>query len=63
MKDELGFTKIAGAVLATLLVIFGLQNLTDILYSPKPAAKAGYAIQVAEEAGGGGAEQADNPPD
>jgi cytochrome c len=62
MKDELGFIKIAGAVLATALVITGLQNLTDILYSQKPAAKAGYAIAVAEEASTG-AEPADNPPD
>ena len=62
MRDELGFIKIAGAVLATALLITGLQNLTDIIYAPKPAAKAGYAIAVAEEASGG-AEQADNPPD
>ena len=62
MKDELGFIKIAGAVLATALIITGLQNLTDILYAPKPAPKAGYAIAVAEETSGG-AEPADNPPD
>ena len=62
MKDELGFIKIAGAVLATALIITGLQNLTDVLYAPKPAAKAGYAIAVAEETSGG-AEPADNPPD
>ena len=63
MKDELGFIKIAGAVLATALIITGLQNLTDVIYAPKPAAKAGYAIQVAEDTSGGGAEAADNPPD
>ncbi len=62
MKDELGFIKIAGAVLATALIITGLQNLTDGIYGPKPAAKAGYAIAVAEETSGG-AEAADNPPD
>lgn len=62
MRDELGFTKIAGAVLATLLVIFGLQNISDLLYQPTPAAKAGYAIQVAEEASTGAA-PADVPPD
>ena len=62
MRDELGFIKIAGAVLATALLITGLQNLTDIIYAPKPAAKAGYAIQVAEETSGG-AEASDNPPD
>ena len=62
MRDELGFIKIAGAVLATALVIAGLQNLTDLIYGPKPAAKAGYAIAVAEDTSGGG-EAADNPPD
>ncbi len=62
MKDELGFIKIAGALLATALVITGLQNLTEGIYGQKPAAKAGYAIAVAEETSGG-AEQADNPPD
>ena len=62
MRDELGFIKIAGAVLATALIITGLQNLSDGIYAPKPAAKAGYAIAVAEETSGG-AEQADNPPD
>ena len=63
MKDELGFTKIAGAVLATALVIAGLQNLSDILYAPKAAEKAGYVIQVAEDTSAGAAEVADNPPD
>ena len=62
MRDELGFIKIAGAVLATALIITGLQNLTEIIYAPKPAPKAGYAIAVAEDTSGG-AEQADNPPD
>ena len=62
MRDELGFIKIAGALLATALIITGLQNLTEIVYGPKPAAKAGYAVAVAEDTSGG-AEQADNPPD
>jgi len=62
MRDELGFIKIAGAVLATALLVTGLQNLSDILYAPKPAPKAGYAIAVAEDTSGG-AEPADNPPD
>ena len=55
MADSLAFNKVAGAVLATGLVIFGLQNLTGILFeqTKAPVAKPGYAIAVAEETGGG----------
>jgi cytochrome c len=52
MSDELGFNKIAGAVLATGLVIFGLGELTNIIFKHEPPAKAGYAITPAAEAGG-----------
>jgi cytochrome c len=55
MSDELGFNKIAGAVLATGLAIFGLGELTNIIFEYQPPAKQGYAVAVAEEAGGGGA--------
>jgi cytochrome c len=62
MADSLGFNKIAGAVLATGLVVFGLQNLTSILFEQAPPAKPGYAIAVAADASGGG-EAADVIPD
>jgi cytochrome c len=52
MSDELGFNKIAGAVLATGLVIFGLGELTNIVFAHEAPAKAGYAITPAAEAGG-----------
>ncbi len=52
--DSLTFNKIAGAVLATGLVIFGLQNLTSILFEQAPPAKPGYAIAVAADTSGGG---------
>jgi cytochrome c len=55
MSDELGFNKIAGAVLATGLVIFGLGEVSNIIFKYAPPAKAGYAIAVAAAAGGGGA--------
>jgi cytochrome c len=55
MSDELGFNKIAGAALATGLVIFGLGELSNIIFKYEPPAKAGYAIAVAAEAGGGAA--------
>jgi len=51
---DLTFNKIAGAVLATGLVIFGLQNLTSILFEQAPPAKPGYAIAVAADTSGGG---------
>jgi len=54
MADSLGFNKIAGAALATGLVIFGLQNLTSILFEKEAPAKPGYAIAIQEESGGGG---------
>ena len=44
MSDQLGFNKIAGAVLATGLAIFGLGELANIIYEYQPPAKQGYAI-------------------
>jgi cytochrome c len=61
--SDLGFNKIAGAVLATGLALLGLRELSDAIYKNEPAKKPGYAIQVAEETTGGGAEAADVPPD
>jgi cytochrome c len=51
---DLTFNKIAGAVLATGLMIFGLQQLTRILFEQKPPTKPGYAIAVTETSEGGG---------
>ena len=42
------FNKIAGAVLGTLLLVFGLQNLSGIIYHAETPEKPGYAIEVAE---------------
>jgi cytochrome c len=62
MADSLAFNKIAGAVLATGLVIFGLQNLTAELFKQSPPKKPGYAIAV-QETQGAAAAPADVPPD
>jgi cytochrome c len=59
---DLTFNKIAGAALATGLLIFGLQNLTSIVFEKEPPAKPGYAIAVAADTSGGG-EVADVIPD
>jgi len=62
MADSLTFNKIAGATLATGLVIFGLQNAVSLIFEKAPPTKQGYAIAIQEEAGGGAA-AADVPPD
>ena len=60
---ELGFNKIAGAVLATALVIFGLGDLSSILFKYQPPAKMGYAITPAVEGGAGAAAAVELPID
>jgi cytochrome c len=61
--SDLGFNKIAGAVLATGLAIVGLRELTSIVYETKPVEKAGYEIAVAEETGAGGEAKVEAPID
>lgn len=53
--------KIAGAVLGTALVVFGLQTLSGIIYHAETPEKQGYIIEVAE-AGTGGAETGGDQP-
>jgi cytochrome c len=62
MADSLTFNKVAGASLATLLVIFGLQNAVSLIFEQAPPTKPGYAIAIQEETEGGAA-PADVPPD
>ncbi len=61
--SELGFNKIAGAVLATALAVVGLSELSSIVYKSEPTAKPGYAIAVVEETAGGKAAGPELPPD
>jgi cytochrome c len=64
MSDDLTLNKILGACLVTGLVIMGVRYGSDAIYGFKPAAKPGYAIEVADTAAAGGAaEVADTPPD
>ena len=56
------FNKIAGAVLGTALVVFGVNIVADTIYHSENPEKPGYVIEVAEAATGGeatagGAEQ------
>ena len=61
MADSLMFNKIAGAALATGLLIFGLSNAMGIIFEQAPPAKPGDAIAIQEETEG--AAPADVPPD
>ncbi len=60
--DNLGFNKVAGAVLATGLAIFGLRELTNVVFEKHEVEKPGYAIAV-QEGTEGGAAVADVMPD
>jgi cytochrome c len=60
--SELGFNKIAGAVLATGLAVVGLNLVSNAVFETKAPAKPGYAVTIAEETGGG-APAADLPVD
>jgi cytochrome c len=46
--DSFEFNKIAGAVLATALVVFGLKELSGIIYHSETPEKPGFVIEVAE---------------
>jgi len=60
--SDLTFNKVAGALLATGLAIVGLRQLSDGIFTTEKPEKAGYAIQVAEDTGGGAA-KAEGPID
>ena len=63
MSDDLTLNKIMGACLVTGLVIVGVSIGSNAIYGFKPAAKAGYAIEVADTTDTGAAEVVDTPPD
>ena len=58
MLDSWTFNKIAGAVLGTALMVFGLKEVAGMVYHPHAAShdKPGFLIDVAQAAGdtGGG---------
>lgn len=51
--DSFEFNKIAGAVLGTALVVFGLKELAGEIYHSEAPEKPGFVIEVAEAATGG----------
>ncbi|MGI9463378.1 MAG: c-type cytochrome, partial [Aestuariivirgaceae bacterium] len=48
--DSFEFNKIAGAVLGTALVVFGLREMAGIIYHADAPEKPGIMIEVAEAA-------------
>jgi cytochrome c len=56
MMDSFELNKMAGAVLGTALLVFGLNEVKNIIYHAETPEKQGYAIEVAAEGGetGGG---------
>ncbi len=64
MSGDLTLNKILGACLATGLVIMGVRIGAGMLIHDTPAAKPGYAIEVADTGGeAGAAAVVDTPPD
>jgi cytochrome c len=59
--DSFEVNKIAGAVLGVLLFAMGLNILSGMMFTPKKAGEAGYALPEAETAGAGGGQQAAAP--
>lgn len=47
--DSFELNKIAGAILFTLLVYLGIQNLGDILFHTEPASENAYVVEGLEE--------------
>jgi cytochrome c len=51
--SDLSFNKIAGGVLVVGLAIFGLKELSGVVFEPHELEKPGYAVAIQEEAGAG----------
>lgn len=61
--DAMTFNKIAGSVLAALLVIFGMRTLVHEVLAPEKPAKPGYVVEASTTEGEGtkGAEKPAEP--
>lgn len=62
MANDLTFNKIAGAALATGMVIVGLRLFSSAVFAPEPVATPGYKVEVAA-AEAGAAAGPEVPPD
>lgn len=55
--SDLTFNKIAGGVLAAGLAIFGLREVSGMVFDKHPVEKPGYAVAIVEDGGGAAAEE------
>lgn len=55
--SDLTFNKIAGGVLAAGLAIFGLREVSGMVFAKHPVEKPGYAVAIVEDGGGAAAEE------
>lgn len=63
MKDELRWNKIFGGILGAVLLLLLVRTGAEVLFATKTPKTPGYAIAVAEGAGGGAAAAVETPPD
>lgn len=63
MKDDLRWNKIFGAALGTLLAIFVLRQVAEMVFTTTPPAKPGDAIAVQLTPGPDAGAETDTPPD
>ncbi len=61
--SDLTFNKIAGGVLLTGLIVFGLREASDVVFKKHEVEKAGYEIAVEEPTEGGAAAAVEVAPD
>ncbi len=59
--DSFTLNKIAGAILGTLLLVFGLQALVEAIYHVEKPEKPGMKVELAETAGDGAEKTAEAP--
>lgn len=58
MMDAFEFNKIAGAILGTVLLVLGLQNLAGVVYHAEQPEKPGLEVEVADAGHGAASEEA-----
>ena len=62
MAQKLEFYQVAGAILGTALIVFGLKALAGAIYAAPAPEKQGYAIEVADASKPAGSKPADAGP-
>ena len=53
MMDSFEFNKIAGAFLFTVLIVLGLNTLSEVLFHADQPEKLGYVVEIADSSSGG----------